>query len=238
MKEYSIFFDLDDTLYDRSKPFMDAYKQFFPEEYSLDGRARTAYWACEKRGNEVFLPSQTGEITMDEMYIYRYQKGFADVGIAITPEQALEFQGLYRNCQKKIQPSEGVPELLAFCKEAFKTVGIITNGPGEKQLGKLKTLQMDRWISTEMTLISGILKIDKPDPAIFHLAEERADTPPEKMIFVGDSLANDIRPACLLGWKTIYLHKKITPMKLEEVQPDLILTAEEVLAKEHLQKLF
>lgn len=238
MKDHAIFFDLDDTLYDRSKPFTDAFRLFFPQEYSADGRDRAAYWACEKRGNEVFLPSQRGEITMDEMYIYRYRKGFADVSVSISPEQALEFQKVYRCCQQKICLAEGVPELLDFCKDAFKHVGIITNGPAEKQLGKLKTLQVENWIPAELTLISGIIKIDKPDPAIFHLAEERADTAAENMIFVGDSLANDIRPAFELGWKTIYLHKKPTEMKLEGIKPNLVLGGEEVLTEQHLKKVF
>ncbi len=231
---YSIFFDLDDTLYDRSDPFRKAFLIWYPDRTDT---ARAAYWACEKRGNEVFLPSQRGEITMDEMYIYRYQKGLADVGIRITPEEALAFQELYRERQQEILPGEGVPELLDFCCEHFCHVGLITNGPAEKQKGKIRTLGLNRWIPEELMLISGVLKIDKPDPEIFHMAEKRADSGPEQMIYVGDSIANDIRPAQALGWKTVFLNRKSVSSESEDLHPDLVLTGEEVLTKEHLLKL-
>lgn len=250
LKETAIFFDLDDTLYDRSQPF----KQAFQEKYSkycasdLDGKnisegmssnlESRAYWACEKRGNEVFLPSQRGEITMEEMYIYRYQKGFADVGISITAEEALAFQEVYREKQKLITLGKGVPELLDFCRDHCKCIGLITNGPALKQQGKLATLELSRWIPENLTLISGVLKIDKPDPAIFHLAETRSDTAPENMLYVGDSLPNDIRPAIALGWKTIFLNRKNVSLEKEERNADLILEGEAVLTPEHLMSLY
>ena len=33
--------------------------------------------------------AHTGQITMEQMHIYRHQTGLRDVGISITPEQAL-----------------------------------------------------------------------------------------------------------------------------------------------------
>lgn len=234
MKDFSIFFDLDDTLYDRARPFIQAYQIFFAgkEELSID--QRKAYWACEKRGNEVYMPSQTGEITMEEMYIYRYQKGLADVGIEITEAEALAFEKLYRNFQKEIIPAEGVPELLDFCVEAFHKVGIITNGPEEKQAKKLQVLKLGDWIPEDLSLISGKLKIEKPDPEIFHIAERLAETAPEKMIYVGDSFEKDIKPAHALGWKTIYLNRKSAELDPEDICPDLVLEGDTVLRKEHL----
>ena len=235
MREHSIYFDLDDTLYDRSEPFKQAFLEHFPDQAGI---ARQAYWDCEKRGNEVFLPSQRGEITMDEMYIYRYQKGLADVGIMITPEEALKFQKVYRERQKEICLGAGVAELLDFCCANFRTVGLITNGPAEKQKGKVRTLGLSGWIPEERMLISGVVGIDKPDPAIFLMAEERSGTEPEKMIFVGDSIPNDITPAYKLGWKTIFLNRKPKEPEFGGICPDLCLTAEEILSEEHIRKLF
>ncbi len=232
--EYAVFFDLDDTLYDRSDPFRRAFRQYFPEKAELD---RTAYLSCDRRGNEVFLPSQRGEITMEEMYIYRYRKGFGDIGIGITDREALEFQEVYRSCQKKIKPGEGVPELLDFCRERFRMTGILTNGPADKQQGKIDALGLSRWVPAELTIISGAVKVDKPDPAIFHLAEQLADLGPDRMIYVGDSLFNDIRPAAALGWKTVYLDRK-GEMPEPELKPDLVLEEGEILTPEHLRRLF
>lgn len=52
-------------------------------------------------------------------------------------------------------------------------------------------------------LCSFELGIEKPDPAIFQMARERAGCDASEGVIVGDRLDNDIRPASLLGWKTI-----------------------------------
>ena len=81
------FFDLDDTLYDRAVPYLAAFRQFFGVRYK--GRAAQAFDAVIRRGYEVFKPAHTGQITMEQMHIYRHQTGLRDVGISVTPEQAL-----------------------------------------------------------------------------------------------------------------------------------------------------
>jgi len=83
----TVFFDLDDTLYDRAMPYLAAFRQFFGVRYK--GRAAQAFDAVIRRGYEVFKPAHTGQITMEQMHIYRHQTGLRDVGISVTPEQAL-----------------------------------------------------------------------------------------------------------------------------------------------------
>ncbi|MDO4616203.1 MAG: HAD family hydrolase [Lachnospiraceae bacterium] len=234
MKNTAIFFDLDDTLYDRSQPFREAFRQFLPLQSDLDLKA---YDACNHRGDEVFHASQRGEITMDEMYIYRYTKGFSDIGISMTDDDALRFQELYKERQGKICIGEGVPELLDYCTANFSMVGIITNGPEDKQKRKLQTLGLSRWIPEQQTIISGVVKVDKPDPAIFHLAEKMAGKGPESMLYVGDSFVNDMAPAIALGWKTIYLNRKAQAVPVNSGKPDLELRGEEFLRPSHLKQL-
>ncbi len=83
----AVFFDLDDTLYDRAVPYLAAFRQFFGSRY--EDRAAQAFDAVIHRGYEVFKPAHTGQITMEQMHIYRHQTGLRDVGISVTPEQAL-----------------------------------------------------------------------------------------------------------------------------------------------------
>ena len=52
-------------------------------------------------------------------------------------------------------------------------------------------------------LCSFELGIEKPNPAIFKLALDRAGCAASEVVIIGDRLDNDIRPARLLGWKTI-----------------------------------
>jgi FMN phosphatase YigB (HAD superfamily) len=52
-------------------------------------------------------------------------------------------------------------------------------------------------------LCSFELDLEKPDPVIFKLALERAGCAASRAVQIGDRVDNDIRPARLLGWKTI-----------------------------------
>jgi HAD superfamily hydrolase (TIGR01549 family) len=52
-------------------------------------------------------------------------------------------------------------------------------------------------------LSSAEVGIEKPDPAIFRLALAQARCEPCHTVMIGDRIDNDIRPARLLGWKTI-----------------------------------
>ncbi len=197
-----IFFDLDDTLYERSVPF---------EEACLElniGNGKEAFLTCVKRADEVFLDSQRGIITMEEMYIYRYKMGFADVGIELTDEQALEFQHVYSRMQKKIRLADGVANLLDFCKGRFDGIGIITNGPGQHQRDKIKLLGLDKWVNPELIVVSGDIGIDKPDLEIFEYARRKSGCAASDLIMVGDVYEKDIEPALKLGWKAVYLDKE------------------------------
>lgn len=199
-----IFFDLDDTLYERSVPFINTCRRL-----NIGGGSETlfkrAFYTCVKRADEVFLDSQRGIITMEEMYIYRYRMGFMDVGIELSDDEALEFQRVYSVMQKDIVLSEGIPELLDFCRERYSGIGIITNGPGQHQRDKLKILGLDRWVDPALTVISGDEGIDKPDPEIFLRAQKRCAGSADEIIMVGDVYEKDIEPALALGWRGVLL---------------------------------
>lgn len=49
-------------------------------------------------------------------------------------------------------------------------------------------------------VVSGVEKLAKPDPAIFHLAAKRFGHAPERMVFIDDNAAN-IASARALGWQ-------------------------------------
>ena len=223
----TIFFDIDDTLYDRSQPFRAAAKEFFQAAVP---DLNDAYRKCCARGDEVFHASQRGEISMDEMYIYRWGRGFADAGISIAPGEALEFQRLYRRNQDYITLSPVIEEMLRYC--SGKTdIGIITNGPSEKQWNKIFRLGLERFVTREMMIVSADVGVDKPDPVIFRIAEKRSGADPGELLYVGDSLDNDIFSAEECGWHTLWYNRKglQTP---EGIHPVGIVRNEEELAEE------
>ncbi len=71
-------------------------------------------------------------------------------------------------------------------------MGIITNGPKEHQQHKINDLQINDWIPTEHTFISGKVGIEKPDKKIFKLVEEQIGIKGAETYYIGDSFENDV----------------------------------------------
>lgn len=195
----AVYFDLDNTLYDRTLPFREAFQQFFG---TLAGRfdAAVVYRLVAVRSEESFCAVQRGEMSMRDMYIYRFTQAFADCGISITEDEALYFQSLYKKCQQNISLHPETVHFLDTCKAHHFRMGIITNGPGAHQREKIKALNLSSWIEPDLIVISGEFGTTKPDPAIFHFARSLVSCAPAEMIFIGDSKVNDYLPAQALGW--------------------------------------
>lgn len=223
----TVFFDIDDTLHDRSLPFTAAMHELLGNP-NVD--ARKVYLRCTERGNEVFHASQRGEITMDEMYIYRWGKGFADVGIHISDEEALTFQKLYRANQDKIVLTPVLAQMLSYCAEHADGVGVITNGPTDVQWNKVNRLGLERFIRRDRIIVSGDIGIDKPDLGIFRHAETISGAKPENLLYVGDSLKHDVYPASKCGWQTIWFNRDGLPTP-DDLHPTAIVKTEAELGK-------
>jgi putative hydrolase of the HAD superfamily len=59
----------------------------------------------------------------------------------------------------------------------------------------------------DVTVISGFVKIEKPDPAIYELALQRARVEPARAVHVGDSMSNDVEPAVSVGMHAVLLDR-------------------------------
>ncbi len=205
----TIFFDLDDTLYLRANAFYKAFQEFFVREKfnsdEFEYLMKKSKDTCRIRGDEVFYKCQRGEISMNEMYIYRFQQGFADCSIKITEQQALDFYSLYEKKLYSLKLDRDVIQMLNFAKTQFDKIGIITNGSKVHQRNKIKFLKLEKWLTPELIIISGEYKIDKPNVDIFKIAMEKSCKTSNQLIYVGDSYKNDIIPAKSLGWTTVWL---------------------------------
>jgi HAD superfamily hydrolase (TIGR01549 family) len=97
------------------------------------------------------------------------------------------------------QPYEGAKPALQALALRYR-IGVIANqSAGTK--ARLTRWGLMPFIS--ICLSSAEIGLEKPDPAIFRLALARARCEPHHAVMIGDRLDNDIRPARLLGWKTI-----------------------------------
>ena len=201
----AFIFDMDDTLYERHVPFMQACNKIFGGKIDVD--SRLLFQKFTRRGNEVFEASMNGTISMEEMWIYRIRHALKDIQIEISPQEALEFQRLYDWYQHHIELSGVMTELFGWCKEKGITLGIITNGTSEHQRMKFHALGLGRWIPEERLLVTGDIGINKPDPAVFQEAVRRMRLDLRETWYVGDTYEHDIAGAKAAGWNTVWLDR-------------------------------
>lgn len=83
--------------------------------------------------------------------------------------------------------------------------GIVTNGPADVQCEKVATLGLTSLVET--IVISGVVGVAKPDPAIFAIALDRLQGTATDAIYLGDAPAVDIAGAQAAGIRAIWLNR-------------------------------
>ena len=113
--------------------------------------------------------------------------------------EAREQYQLMRKPRPYGQLLDGITPVLRDLKQDFK-LGVLAN-----QHPPVAQAIADYGIADlfEVIVISEIVHLYKPDPAIFHYAFDLAGIRPEEAIFVGDRADNDVGPAKAMGMKTV-----------------------------------
>ena len=204
VRDIALFFDVDDTLYNQQEPLEKAVYTVFPSLNNID--IDKLYIDRNKYSDEVFEKSCKGEITMEEMYIYRVSKAFLEQGIKIDDEDALKIQQEYSKNQFNIHISEIIEQMLNYCFDKNIFMGIITNGLYEHQKNKITNLGLYKWFLEENIFISKKVGFAKPDKGIFDIAKNNANT--DNVYYIGDSFKNDVEGAKKAGWKSIWINKR------------------------------
>jgi len=210
-------FDLDDTLYLRSDVFVRTCIHTFPEAASWD---QDKLYLTRKKYSDISYDLHiSGQITKEEMYIFRTAETLKEYGISMTGAEALEFEALYTNMQADISIHPVMEACLSFLKEQNIPMGIITNGQSKRQRNKLRALELKRYIPEQYWLVSEEAGAEKPDPEIFHFAARNWNIPEENTWFIGDAFEADIAGASKAGWHTIWInHRK--EIITSDVKPD------------------
>ena len=221
----AVVFDVDDTLYDLSTPFKEACREVFPEDTNLN--LEGTFRASRRYSDEVYASSLSGKISMEEMYIYRFENAFRDYGKKIDAQTALMFQAVYEQKQQEIKMTESMKNLLENLSGKMK-LGIVTNGPAQHQWDKVTALGVEKWIPKEHIFISGELGIAKPDAGIFDAALQRLGLQKEEVCYVGDSFENDIVGAKNAGWKAVWYNHRGHEAN-GDVEPNYIVKSEDEL---------
>lgn len=206
----SIVFDVDDTLYRRSDPYIRAYRKCFRDRIRLEKGwpdGPVLYRTSRVYGEEEYQRRIAGEIDMREMLIRRTLRSFAACGIRLSEAEALLFEEAYEKEQSQLQL---LPAFEAFFETLARSgqgvfLGILTNGPSEHQRNKIHALGLTRWIPERHMVVSGDIGASKPDRKAFRMFERKCCVRPEDTVMVGDNLEADIKGAEAAGWNALWV---------------------------------
>lgn len=219
----SILFDVDDTLYNQLVPFQKAFEKNFNFN---DIPMEQLYKISRKLSDNVFELSESGQMDIQDMHIFRIKKAMEHFNKKITNQDAIAFQEDYSQFQSEIKLIPDVEASLKYLKEKGATLGIITNGPKEHQWNKIKKLEVEKWIPHENILISSEVGLSKPNSKIFLLASTRMQLNQTETYYIGDSFSNDIVGAKQVGWKAVWSNRRNHPEPKGNVKADHIINEE------------
>lgn len=191
-----IVFDLDETLIDR-RATLEAYAHRFWRDFDVGRDARQSDFVAS------FLDlDRNGCTPLPELgarLVQRYPRCGLDA--ATITGHFSEFAWA--------QPgmAAGVADTLAKLRGAGIPLGIVTNGGADSQRRKLRLTGLERLV--HHCLVSGEFGVEKPDSAIFLAMCSALRIAASASWFIGDHPVFDIWGANRVGFRTIWLEKRI-----------------------------
>jgi len=191
MQYSTLFFDLDDTLWDTVgnsresleevyqlfsfdkyyKTFADFYAVYFPHNLSL--------WDLYEQH----------VITKKELMEDRFHTPFKHIK-DLTPEKSaiINNEFMMRTASKS-RTIDGAKEILELLRPHYK-ICILSNGFNEVQFKKIKNAGLDNYF--DKVILSDDIGVNKPDAELFIYALDKMNTTPDRSIMIGDNWNSDI----------------------------------------------
>jgi len=201
-----IFFDLDHTIWDFDKNAEETLYELY-EIYRLNeiGLPSAALFieTYTRNNHQLWAEYHTGKITKTELRETRFKRTFIELGVPpdVLP---IAFEDDYvKLCPTKTNLFPHAHETLQYLQNKY-TLHLISNGFKEASTLKIGNTNIGRYF--DQVIISEIIGINKPDPAIFQHALDIAGAEKHESIMIGDSLEADVYGALNFGMDAIYFN--------------------------------
>ena len=198
-----IFFDIDGTLIDHLSASAAASLALYDQYCGQIPFTRDEFPAVWESIMDVHYNRFTrGEISLWEQRRARIRDSFGAPVLtdAEADERYYVFIREYENLTRAYDDAAPCLEKLAGQK-----LGIISNGVGDQQLGKLRRAGILEYFS--VTAFPEDTGFGKPHPSIFEEACRRAGVDTRDCVYVGDDLINDIHASHALGIRPIWIDR-------------------------------
>jgi putative hydrolase of the HAD superfamily len=201
-----LFFDLDHTIWDFDKnaeeTLQELYVVYKLGELGLPS-AEAFIETYTKNNHQLWADYHVGKISKETLREMRFKKTFLEMGLSpeVIPN---DFEDDYvRICPTKTNLFEGAHQTLQYLHGKY-TMHLITNGFKESQELKVKGTDIKKYF--DQIIVSEDVGVNKPDPAIFQHALDRAGAEKETSLMIGDSIEADVRGALGFGMDAIYFN--------------------------------
>jgi len=198
-----IFFDIDGTLIDHLSASAAASLALYDQYPGQVPFSRDEFPAAWESIMDIHFNRFTrGEISLWDQRRARVRDSFGapELTDAETDERYYVFIREYEDLTRAYDDAAPCLEKLAGHK-----LGIISNGAGDQQLGKLRRAGILEYFA--VTAFPEDTGFGKPHPSIFQEACRRAGEDPRDCIHVGDDLINDIHASNAMGIRPIWIDR-------------------------------
>lgn len=199
----TILFDIDNTLIDHTEAEKKAIKWIYDEYFkqNISSKAFQEIWLEMTRKNWKLFEQK--KLTFKQQQTQRIKDIWGALHIEIDEERGgkifNQYLIKYEDSWKAFAGIEGLLSRLSVKK------GVLSNGNITQQIKKLHKTNLFRFFDKKNIFTSEEIGSAKPDQKLFCYVEERLKLKNEKILYVGDTLEYDIKPALKAGWNAILI---------------------------------
>ncbi|KAH7183205.1 HAD-like domain-containing protein [Fusarium flagelliforme] len=217
-EETLIIFDLDKTLSDHDYPTrcaLTAVQEQHPD--FKDVSAQKLIDTYNKSLDEAYNKWLHGKIGYYEKDVEKFKLLYKYLGMPEPTDDDMEsFKNIYkpthRSCRRA---TPGSIETLVKLRDLGYRIGIITNGPTNGQIRKIKGI--GAYDLVERIITSEEVGVSKPSTEIFRYAARHFGIYPENTYMIGDSIDCDIQGAINSGLKQAVLYSPSSENSSQEI---------------------
>ncbi|HCL28519.1 MAG TPA: hypothetical protein DIC52_08800 [Candidatus Latescibacteria bacterium] len=134
---------------------------------------------------------------------------FERLGLEVRRDEVVYVTGVFSGPRYRSWLYPGIADALEQLSRLGLFIGLIANTsvPGWVMDRNFRGVGLFDYL--RVRIYSGDEGVEKPDPAIFRLAEQRSALQPERLIYMGDKVEADIAGAQAAGWSSI-LFRSVT----------------------------
>lgn len=198
----AVFFDINNTLINHSYAQKVAINKMSNLLSKHDEVEFIKIW--EKKAKKYWKLFEKGKITFDQQRIQRVSSVWNHFNVKLTFQQTDQYANYYVNYyEQALSVNPILKVFLELLQINHIPAGIISNGYGPLQRSRLKAVGIESYLTNPLIFISEEIGVAKPDEKIFILAEKAVGVQTSDIIFFGDDIKNDIKPAKKRGWRTV-----------------------------------